>query len=146
MHDAYCTHKTLSNINIPVSLPIMFMQKLAIAFYAPDWKVHQGHLIIGSSICLFGRNSVPLTDKVQYLKFWWSYSNQTWTVSSSKGCSHLTDIKCPTVGVGMWDFDFARFWLCCRRRLPCFTNTCLVCHWDTVFTNTSSCTCQTAAS
>ena len=41
------------------------------------------------------RNSVPLTNKVQYLKFWWSYSNQTWTVSSSMGSSHFTDITCP---------------------------------------------------
>ena len=40
-------------------------------------------------------NSVPLTFKVQYLKFGWSYSKQTWTVSSSKGCSHFTDITCP---------------------------------------------------
>ena len=41
------------------------------------------------------RNSVPLINKVQYLKFRWSYSNQTWTVTSSKGNSHFTDITCP---------------------------------------------------
>ena len=41
------------------------------------------------SIYLFFRNSVPLTNKVQYLKFGWSYSNQT------KGCSHFNDISCP---------------------------------------------------
>ena len=45
------------------------------------------------------RNSVPIIDKVQYLKFGWSCSNLTWTVSSSKGCSHFTDITCPW-GVG----------------------------------------------
>ena len=33
--------------------------------------------------CLSVRNSVPLSNKVQYLKFGWWYSNQTWTVSSS---------------------------------------------------------------
>ena len=47
------------------------------------------------SVCPSVRNSVPLTNKVQYLKFWWSYSNQTWTVSSSMGPSHFTDIPCP---------------------------------------------------
>ena len=31
----------------------------------------------------------------QSLKFGWSYSNQTWTVSSSKGSSHFTEITCP---------------------------------------------------
>ena len=45
------------------------------------------------------RNSVPHINKVQYLKFGWSFSNQSWTVSSSKGCSHFTDITCPW-GVG----------------------------------------------
>ena len=65
----------------------------------PAWKVRRGHLVIGSSVCLSVclsvRNSVPLTNKVQYLKFGWSYSNQTWTVSSSMGSSHFTDITCP---------------------------------------------------
>ena len=41
------------------------------------------------------RNSVPLTNKVQYLKFGWSYSNQTLTVSSSIGSLHFTDITYP---------------------------------------------------
>ena len=79
------------------------------------WKVRQGHLVIGSSVrlsvclsvcpfvCLFVRlsvrNSIPLTIKVQYLKFGWWYNYQTWTVSSSKGCSHFTDITRPR-GVG----------------------------------------------
>ena len=53
-------------------------------------------------VCLFVRlsvrNSIPLTNKVQYLKFGRWYSNRTWTVSSSKGCSHLTDITCPWGG------------------------------------------------
>ena len=73
----------------------------------PAWKVRRGHLVIGSSVrpsvcpsvCPSVRNSVPLTIKVQYLKFGWWYSNQTWTVSSSKGCSHFTDITRPW-GVG----------------------------------------------
>ena len=51
-------------------------------FYAPAWKVRRGHLVIGSSVCLSVRNSVPLTNKVQYLKFGWWYSNQTWTVKA----------------------------------------------------------------
>ena len=62
----------------------------------------------------FVRNSVSITFKVQYLKFGWSYSNKTWTVSSSKGYSHFTDIPCPCgrVRVKIWDlgilpyFDF----------------------------------------
>ena len=33
--------------------------------------------------------------KVQYLKFGWSYSYQTWNVCSSKGCSYFTDITDP---------------------------------------------------
>ena len=59
------------------------------------------------SVCLSVRNSVPLTNKVQYLKFGWSYSNQTWTVSKSKGCSHSHDIICPLGwgGVKMWDLE-----------------------------------------
>ena len=101
------------------------------------WKVRRGHLVIRSSvrpsvcpsICLSVRNSVPLTNKVQYLKFGWWYSNQTWTVASSMGSSHFTDITCPWGwgGVKMLDLEiFAIFWLCCRRGHPCFTNTCLV--------------------
>ena len=49
-------------------------------------------------------NSVPLMYKVQYLKFGWSYSIQTWTVSSSKGCSHLTDITRP------WGWGVVKIW------------------------------------
>ena len=52
------------------------------------------------SVRLSVRNSVPLLNKVQYLKFGWLYSNQTWTVSTSKGCSHFTDITCPWGGAG----------------------------------------------
>ena len=45
-------------------------------FMPPAWKVRGGHLVIGSSVhlsvCLSVCNSVPLTNKVQYLKFgWW---------------------------------------------------------------------------
>ena len=55
-------------------------------FYArglkgPPWA--SSVWIVCLSICLSIslRNSIPLTNKVQYLKFGWSYSNQTWTVS-----------------------------------------------------------------
>ena len=91
-------------------------------FMPPAWKVRRGHLVFGSSVrpsvrpfvCLSVRNSVPLTFRLQYIKYGWSYSNQTWTVSSSKGCSHLTDITCPLGwgGVKIWHlkilpyFDF----------------------------------------
>ena len=50
------------------------------------------------SVCPSVRNSAPLTNKVQYLKFGWWYSPQTWTVSSSMGSSHFTDITCPGDG------------------------------------------------
>ena len=54
-------------------------------FLPPAWKVCQGYLAIWWSVHLFVRlsvihNSVPLTKKVQYLKFGWSYSYQIWTV------------------------------------------------------------------
>ena len=60
-------------------------------FYAPGLKGPPGassvwivRLSVRPSVCLSVcpsvRNSVPLTNKVQYLKFWWSYSIQTWTV------------------------------------------------------------------
>ena len=68
-------------------------------FMPSAWKVRRGHLVIGSSVCLSVHNSVPLTNKVQYLKFGWWYSNQTWTVSSSIGSSQFTDITCP-LGLG----------------------------------------------
>ena len=83
-------------------------------FYAPGLKGPPGassNRIVCPSVCLFVclsvRNSVPLTNKVQYLKFGWLYSNQTWTVSSSKGCSHFTDIPCPWGwgGVKIWDLE-----------------------------------------
>ena len=54
------------------------------------------------------RNYVPLINKMQYFKFGWSYGNQTWTVSSYKGCSHFNDITCSEMGrgqnVGLRDF------------------------------------------
>ena len=104
-------------------------------FMPQAWKVCRGHLVIGSSVRLFVRpsvrNSVPLTNKVQYLKFVWWYSNQTWTVSSCMGSSHFTDITYPWGGAGskyrtlrfLPYFDFVS----CRGHL-CFTNTCLVLH------------------
>ena len=91
-------------------------------FYAPGLKGPPGassvwivRLSVRPSVCLSVclsvcpsvRNSVPLINKVQYLKCGWSYSNQTWTVSSSKGFSHFTDIPCPwgLGGVKIWDLE-----------------------------------------
>ena len=81
------------------------------SFMPPAWKFRRGHLVIGSSVCLSVhlsvRNSGPLTNKVQYLNFGWSYSNQTCTVSSSMGFSQFTDITCPwgwVQNVGLRDF------------------------------------------
>ena len=84
---------------------------LCVCFYAPGLKGPPGassNRIVRPSVLLFVclfvcpsvRNSVPLTNKVQYLKFEWWYSNQTWTVSSSMGSSHFTDISCPWGGAG----------------------------------------------
>ena len=56
------------------------------------WKVHWGHPVIWKSVCPSVYLFVPLTSKVQYLKFGWWYSSQTWTVCSSKGCSHFIGI------------------------------------------------------
>ena len=80
-------------------------------------------------VCLYVCSTVPLTYKAQYLKFGWSYSNQTWTVSSSKDCSHFADITClcgrgQNVGLR----DFAMFRCCCLQGHPCFTNT--SCHFS----------------
>ena len=107
-------------------------------FYAPGLKGPPGassvwivHLSVCLSVCPSVRNSVPLTNKVQYLKFWWSYSNQTWTVSSSMGSSHFTDIPCPWGGGGAeskcrtWRF-LPYFDFVAPGGHPCFTNTCLV--------------------
>ena len=78
------------------------IQGYAPYFYAPGLKGPPGassdwivRLSVCPSVCLSVRNSVPLSNKVQYLKFGWWYSNQTWTVSSSIGSSHFTDIPCP---------------------------------------------------
>ena len=92
-------------------------------FYAPGLKGPPGassvwivRLSVRPSVRPFVRpsvrNSVPLTFKVQYLKFGWSYSNQTWTVSSSKGCSHFTDITRPWGwgGVKIWDLEILPYY------------------------------------
>ena len=87
-----------------VCLSVCFFVFLVVTlFMPPACKVRQGHLVIGSSVCpsvclsvrLFVCNSVPLSNKVQYLKFGWWYSNQTWTVSPSMDCSHFSDIPFP---------------------------------------------------
>ena len=82
------------------------LNKCKLNFYAPGLKGLPGassnqivrlsvRLSVCLSICPSVRYSVPLTNKVQYLKFGWWYSNQNWTVSSSMGSSHFTDITCP---------------------------------------------------
>ena len=77
-------------------------------FYAPAWQVRFCHVVIGSSVCLSVHPSV-IPSRLQSVIFnveWW-YSNQTYTVSSSKGSSHFTDITPSGVwggGVKMWDF------------------------------------------
>ena len=89
---------TRNNIAFIIAHVCFLWQDLShctIIFMPPAWKVCLGRLVFGSPVRLFVRNSVPLINKVQYLKFHWSYSDRTWTVSSSKGCSHFTDITCP---------------------------------------------------
>ena len=82
--------------------PLLSSGCLFSPFYAPSLKGLPGassNRIVRPSVrpfvCPSVRNSGPLTNKVQCLKFGWSYSNQTWTVSSSMGSSHFTDITCP---------------------------------------------------
>ena len=77
-----------------LQLNVKFSKKKTL-FMPPAWKVCRGHLVFGSSVRLSVGDSVTLISKLQYLKFGWSYSNQTWTVRSSKGCSQITDITCP---------------------------------------------------
>ena len=106
----------------PLSGELWDHKSLVNHFYAPGLKGPPGassvwivrpsvrlsvRLSVCSSVRPSVRNSVPLSFKVQYLKFGWSYSNQTWTVSSSKGCSHFTDITCPWGwgGVKIWDLE-----------------------------------------
>ena len=95
---------------------------LTLFFYAPGLKGPPGassvwivrpsvRLSVCPSVCpsvhLSVRNSVPLTFKVQYFKFGWSYSNQTWTESPSMDCSHFTDITYPWGWgrVNIWDLE-----------------------------------------
>ena len=97
--------------------------------YAPGLKGLSGtssNRIVHLSV----RNSVPLTNQVQYLKFGCWYSNQTWTVSSSMDCSHFTDITCPWGWGWVRILDlkiFAIFWLSCHwgasqflKHMSCF--------------------------
>ena len=109
---------------------LLWTFQLSIFFMPPAWKVRRGHLVFESSVFLSVRLSVRnfVLYKVQYLKFGWSYSNQTWTVSSWKGCSHFTGIPCPWGEMG----SKCRTW----RFLPYY-------HFDwghPCFTNTSCCT------
>ena len=85
--------------NVGEDIIFTFLRSQKLRFYAPGLKgpsevssVLILRLSVRPSVCPSVRNSVPLMNKVQYLKFWWSYSNQTWVLSSFKGCSHFTDI------------------------------------------------------
>ena len=60
------------------------------------------------SVCPFICNSVRLTNKVQYLKLGWSYSNQTWTVSSSMG------FHWHPMPLGGWARSKCRTWRFCH--------------------------------
>ena len=100
----------------------------AYCFYAPSLTgpPSSSNRIVRPSVRLSVRNSIPLTNKVQYSKFGWWYSNQTWNVSSSMGFSHFTDITCPWglgQNVGLRVFHILTLLL---PGHPCFTNTCLV--------------------
>ena len=74
--------------------PGMEFKGIQCIFLCPGLKGPLGASIY-RIVCLSLCNSVLLTNKVQYLRFRWWYSNQTWTVSSSMYCSHFTDISCP---------------------------------------------------
>ena len=54
-----------------------YLDKYWEIFMPPAWKVCQGHLVFGLTVRL---SVIPsrFINKVQYLKFGWSYSNQTW--------------------------------------------------------------------
>ena len=52
---------------------------LIFIFMPPAWIVCWEHKGTVPSLHLFVCNSIPLTSKVQYLKFEWWYVNQTWT-------------------------------------------------------------------
>ena len=71
-------------------------------FYAPGLKGPPGACsvwIVRPSVRPY---SIPLiNNSVQYLKFGWPYSNQNSTVSSSRGCSHFTDITYPWGWAGL---------------------------------------------
>ena len=84
-----------------------------IVFMPPAWKVRRGessNWIVRPSVCLFvclsvrssDRNSVPLTNKVQYLKFGWWCNNQTWPVSSSMGSVYISTTCWVSLLVDQW--------------------------------------------
>ena len=64
--------------------------------------------MFGSSVRPSIRNSVLLMNKVQYLKFGWSYSNETWTLSSFRVAHTSLTSHAPGGGrgqnVGLRDF------------------------------------------
>ena len=92
-NNVMCTGITSLSVHL-LQFVHCYFRTLLHAFLCPSLKGLQG-ASRSSSVCTFVRNSVPLTYKVQYLKFGWSYSYQTWTVSPFKGCSHFIDITCP---------------------------------------------------
>ena len=100
--------------------------------------VRQWHVVVGSSVCL---SVIPShLYKVQYFKFWRGYSNQTWTVSYSKGCFYFTDITCSLGCGGVKMIGFCQNLTLLQRRNLYFNNrwSCpsdICCHWKGSFTD-----------
>ena len=107
-----CLSVRLSHFSVTLSKAMFRRQHMHSSecchyFYAPSLKglpgassIQIGHpsvclsrsLFVWLSVFLSVRKFVTLTNK---LKFWWWYSNQTWTVGSSVASSQFTDITCP---------------------------------------------------
>ena len=81
----------------------------------PAWKVRLGHLVVELSAVIVS----PYIKKTQHVKFWWWYSNQTWTKSSSNNYSHFTGITCPGDGTGSKCRKYRAFLVHLSRRLKC---------------------------
>ena len=96
--------------------------------YAPGLKGPPGASsvwIVRPSVYPFVCNSVPLTNKVQHLKFGWSYSDCKFILGLLKlQWHHMPPWDGWGQNVALRDFTI--FWLRCRRGHLCFTNTCLV--------------------
>ena len=97
------------------------------------WKVYRRvHLVIGLSICMYKCSSIPPLYVVQCF----------WTVSSYKGCLHLSDITSPWglgCGKNVGLQDFARLWMCCHWRGIHASKTHFVGNWFNYMLWWSSC-------